>query len=71
MLPTSFVTLDYRSGGRTVMAVVPETNVADYAACAIPVKGRGRRLVEGIVILRKLWTETACSFQGAFLQRLA
>jgi probable F420-dependent oxidoreductase len=62
----SFATLDYLSHGRTVMAVGTGANLADYAACGIPTEGRGRRLDEGIVILRKIWTEPHASFHGKF-----
>jgi probable F420-dependent oxidoreductase len=62
----SFATLDYLSHGRIVMAVGTGANLADYAACGIPTEGRGRRLDEGIVILRKVWTESRTSFHGKF-----
>lgn len=62
----SFATLDYLSHGRMVMAVGTGANLADYAACGIPTEGRGRRLDEGITILRKIWTESQSSFHGEF-----
>jgi probable F420-dependent oxidoreductase len=62
----SFATLDYLSHGRMVMAVGTGANLADYAACGIPTEGRGRRLDEGIIILRKVWTEPKTSFHGKF-----
>ena len=62
----SFATLDYLSHGRIVMAVGTGANLADYAACGIPVEGRGRRLDEGIMILRKAWTEAQASFHGKY-----
>lgn len=62
----SFATLDYLSHGRMVMAVGTGANLADYAACGIPTEGRGRRLDEGIIILRKVWTEPGASFHGKF-----
>jgi probable F420-dependent oxidoreductase len=62
----AFATLDYLSHGRIVMAVGTGANLADYAACGIPTEGRGRRLDEGIVILRKAWTEPRFSFHGQF-----
>jgi len=62
----AFATLDYLSGGRIVMAVGTGANLADYAACGIPTESRGRRLDEGILILRKVWTETKTSFHGKF-----
>jgi probable F420-dependent oxidoreductase len=62
----SFATLDYLSQGRMVMAVGTGANLADYAACGIPTEGRGRRLDEGIIILRKVWTEPRATFHGKF-----
>ncbi|MGH7841209.1 MAG: LLM class flavin-dependent oxidoreductase [Candidatus Binataceae bacterium] len=62
----AFATLDYLSHGRIVMAVGTGANLADYAACGLPTEGRGRRLDEGIVILRKAWTEPKFSFHGKY-----
>jgi probable F420-dependent oxidoreductase len=62
----SFATLDYLSNGRIVMAVGTGANLADYTTCGIPTEGRGRRLDEGIIILRKAWTEQKFSFHGKF-----
>src|ERR1700720_3082684 len=62
----AFSTLDYLSNGRIVMAVGTGANLADYAACGIPTEGRGRRLDEGILILRKAWTEPKTSFHGKY-----
>jgi alkanesulfonate monooxygenase SsuD/methylene tetrahydromethanopterin reductase-like flavin-dependent oxidoreductase (luciferase family) len=62
----SFATLDYLSRGRIVMAVGTGANLADYAACGLPTEGRGRRLDEGIVILRKAWTEEKFGFRGKY-----
>ncbi|HVC45054.1 MAG TPA: LLM class flavin-dependent oxidoreductase [Candidatus Binataceae bacterium] len=66
MAAKSFATLDYLSNGRIVMAVGTGANLADYAACGIPTEGRGRRLDEGIIVLRKAWTEANASFHGKF-----
>lgn len=62
----SFASLDYLSNGRVVMAVGTGANLADYAACGIPTEGRGRRLDEGILVLRKVWTEPKASFHGKY-----
>lgn len=64
----SFATLDFLSNGRIVVAVGTGANLADYTACGIPTDGRGRRLDEGILVLRKVWTETDCSFHGKFFE---
>ena len=62
----AFATLDYLSHGRIVMAVGTGANLADYAALGLPTEGRGRRLDEGIAILRKAWTEPRFSFHGKY-----
>ncbi len=62
----AFASLDYLSGGRMVMAVGTGSNLADYAACGIPLEGRGRRLDEGIQVLRTVWREKNASFHGSF-----
>ncbi len=66
MVAKSFATLDYYSRGRMVMAVGTGANLADYAACGIPTEGRGRRLDEGVEILRKVWTEPRVSHHGRY-----
>ena len=62
----AFASLDYLSGGRMVMAVGTGANLADYTACGIPAEGRGRRLEEGIQVLRTVWREKNASFHGKF-----
>src|SRR5581483_2198174 len=62
----SFATLDYLSHGRMVMAVGTGANLADYAACGIPTEGRGRRLDEGIEVLRAVWTRPKASYHGRY-----
>ena len=46
MVAKSFASLDYLSNGRMVMAVGTGANLADYAACNIPVESRGKRLLK-------------------------
>jgi probable F420-dependent oxidoreductase len=62
----AFASLDYLSNGRMVMAVGTGANLADYAACGIAPEGRGRRLEEGIQILRTVWREKNASFHGRY-----
>src|ERR1700683_3062790 len=62
----AFATLDYLSNGRMVMAVGTGANLADYAACGIPTEGRGKRLDEGIEVLRTVWREKNASYHGRF-----
>src|ERR1700682_3313138 len=60
----SFATLDYYSHGRMVMAVGTGANLADYAATGIALESRGRRLDEGVEVLRKGWTQSNVSDHG-------
>ena len=62
----SFATLDYYSHGRMVMAVGTGANLADYAATGIALESRGRRLDEGVEVLRKVWTQSNVSHHGRF-----
>ena len=62
----TYATLDYISNGRMVMAVGSGSDLRDLVASGVPVEHRGRRLDEGIEILRKLWTESHVTHHGEF-----
>jgi probable F420-dependent oxidoreductase len=62
----TYATLDYISGGRMIMAVGSGSDMRDLIACGVPVEARGARLDEGIVILRKLWSESHVTHHGRF-----
>jgi probable F420-dependent oxidoreductase len=64
----TYATLDYLSGGRMIMAVGSGSDLRDLAASGVPVEERGKRLDEGIEILRKLWTESHVTYRGRFYQ---
>lgn len=64
----TYATLDYLSNGRMIMAVGSGSDTRDLVACGVPAKARGRRLEEGIEILRKLWTESHVTHHGEFYQ---
>ncbi len=66
MVAKSFASLDYLSNGRMVMAVGTGANLADYAACGIPPESRGKRLDEGIEVLRTVWKSPKASYHGRF-----
>ncbi len=66
MAAKSFASLDYLSGGRMVMAVGTGSNLADYAACGISPDARGKRLDEGIEVLRTVWKDRQASYHGRF-----
>jgi probable F420-dependent oxidoreductase len=62
----TYATLDYLSKGRMVMAVGSGSDLRDLVASGVPVEQRGKRLDEGIEILRKLWTESHVTYHGQF-----
>jgi probable F420-dependent oxidoreductase len=66
LVAKAFASLDYLSNGRMVMAVGTGASVADYALCGIPAESRGKRLDEGIEVLRAVWKEPKASYHGRF-----
>jgi probable F420-dependent oxidoreductase len=63
----TYATLDYLTGGgRMIMAVGSGSDVRDLEACGVPPQERGKRLDEGIQILRKLWAEDNVTHHGQF-----
>jgi len=62
----TYATLDDISGGRMIMAVGSGSDIRDLAASGIPPAERGKRLDEGIAILRRLWTESHVTHHGQF-----
>jgi len=62
----TYASLDYISGGRMIMAVGSGSDLRDLAASGVPAEHRGRRLDEGIGILRRLWTESHVTHHGEF-----
>jgi alkanesulfonate monooxygenase SsuD/methylene tetrahydromethanopterin reductase-like flavin-dependent oxidoreductase (luciferase family) len=62
----TYASLDYISGGRMVMAVGSGSDLRDLKASGVPVEDRGRRLDEGIEVLRKLWTQSHVTHHGRF-----
>src|SRR5580658_6460272 len=66
LVAKAFASLDYLSNGRMVMAVGTGANLADYGACGIPPESRGKRLDEGIEVLRTVWKNPKASHHGRF-----
>jgi probable F420-dependent oxidoreductase len=62
----TYATLDYISNGRMVMAVGSGSDLRDLVASGVPTEERGKRLDEGIEILRKLWTQSHVTHHGKF-----
>jgi probable F420-dependent oxidoreductase len=67
-LAKSLATLDHLSGGRLIAGVGLGGNVPIYPAYGIGAEHRVTRFVEGIEIMRRLWTEPRVSFSGRFWQ---
>lgn len=57
-------TLDVLSGGRTILAVGAGWWAEEFRALAVPFEGRGRRLDEGIQVLRGLWSRGSLEHRG-------
>jgi probable F420-dependent oxidoreductase len=62
----TYATLDYISQGRMIMAVGSGSDLRDLKASGVPTEERGKRLDEGIEILRKLWSQSNVSHHGRF-----
>jgi probable F420-dependent oxidoreductase len=62
----TYASLDYLTGGRMIMAVGSGSDLRDLAASGVPSEERGKRLDEGITILRRLWTESHVTHHGQF-----
>jgi probable F420-dependent oxidoreductase len=71
MMPTPLVAkqaaeLSILSGGRYMLGAGISWHEAEYAAMGADVHTRGRKLVEQIRLLRRLWTEPVVNFEGRF-----
>ena len=64
----TYATLDYLSNGRMIMAVGSGSDTRDLSASGVSPRERGKRLDEGIDILRRLWTESNVTYEGQFYQ---
>src|SRR5262245_42891646 len=65
-LAKSLSTLDHLSGGRLIVGVGIGANTRVYPAFGITPEARVRRFIEGIELMRRLWTEERVSFEGRF-----
>lgn len=58
-------TIDVLSEGRLLPAFgIGSSRSRDYVATNTPTAGRGRRMDEGLEIMKRLWTEDSVSFEG-------
>lgn len=67
VLAKALATLDFLSGGRLTLGVgVGGEYAKEFETVGVPLSERGRRVDEGLAVLRRLWTDDAASFYGRF-----
>jgi alkanesulfonate monooxygenase len=64
----AIATLDFLAPGRIIVGVGLGANPQEFAACGVPLTGRGERVDEGITLLRRLWTESHITYAGKYYQ---
>ena len=68
MVAEDTATLDNLSGGKFLFGVGQGYRDREFSSFGIEKKHRRARLVEGLEVIRKLWTEDDVSFNGRFFQ---
>jgi probable F420-dependent oxidoreductase len=67
LVARAFASLDYLSGGRTILGVgIGGEHPKDFEAVGVPVRERGARTDEAMLALRVLFGEEHASFAGRF-----
>ena len=66
MVAEYFSTLDNLSGGKLLFGVGQGYRDSEFNSFGIDKRERRGRLVEGLQVIRKLWTEDAVTFHGEF-----
>ncbi len=67
LMAKELATLDFLSNGRLLLvAGLGRDDEAEYEACGVTKRGRGKRTDEVITVLRKLWAEDEVTFEGEF-----
>jgi len=66
LLAKTVATLDFISNGRLTLGVGFGSRESDFSAVEVPWEGRGSRAVEGIQLMKRLWTEENVTHQGRF-----
>jgi probable F420-dependent oxidoreductase len=67
LVARAFASLDYLSGGRTILGVgVGGEHPKDFEAVGVPVRERGARTDEAMLALRELFSAEEASFAGRF-----
>ncbi|MBS7613393.1 LLM class flavin-dependent oxidoreductase [Candidatus Bathyarchaeota archaeon] len=60
--------VDLISGGRLILGVGLGYRREEYDLFQIPMKDRGRRMSESLILIRKLWMEPIVDFKGVFFE---
>ena len=68
MVAEYVATLDNLSGGKFLFGVGLGYRDSEFSSFGIDKRQRRRRLVEGLQVIRKLWSEDAVDFHGEFFQ---
>jgi probable F420-dependent oxidoreductase len=66
LLAKTVATLDFISNGRLTLGVGFGSRESDFSAVEIPYEGRGSRAVEGIQLMKRLWSEENVTHKGRF-----
>jgi probable F420-dependent oxidoreductase len=66
ILARRFATLDVLSQGRVICGLGIGWSKDEYQACNIPFKRRGKRAIELVEVLKRIWTEDVVEFKGEF-----
>jgi probable F420-dependent oxidoreductase len=61
-----FATLDYLAPGRVICAVGFGANPKEFDTLGMTIEHRAGKLDEGIVLMRKLWSESHVTFNGKY-----
>jgi probable F420-dependent oxidoreductase len=67
LLAKQIASLDVMSGGRFALGVGIGWSSEEFAALGIPFRDRARRNREYVEVLRNLWSEDHCSYEGEFV----
>ena len=66
-LAKELATLQNFSGGRLILGAGVGWLEAEFAALGVPFRERGRRLDEGVALMRAVWTQDPVTFRGNYI----
>jgi probable F420-dependent oxidoreductase len=67
-LAKELATLQNLSGGRLILGAGVGWLEEEFAALGVPFRERGRRMDEGIAMMRAVWTQDPVTFRGKYIQ---